>query len=216
MTGKKTKEIYNKEKTIQRCLDAVGEILRTDGFESLNIANIARAAGVHRKLIYVYFESLDKLIATYIENTDYWEAFSDSLKELLAINKKDYGQQIATFIPQLQFEYLLNSREVQKIILWELFEKNDILRKKSLKREKIVSAIFRVSDPLFNPAGIDFKAIQALIVGGIYYLTLQSVSSGSPFFGIDINKNLDKIRVNKAIEYLVNLVYKDGHAQTKK
>lgn len=209
-------DIYNKERTKQNCLDAVGKILRTEGFDALNISNIAKVAGVHRKLIYVYFESLDNLLAIYIQNTDYWQAFSDSLTELLAINKKDYGQQMATFIPQLQFEYLLGSKEVQKIILWELCEKKDFLKEKSLRREQIVSTIFKASDSLFSSAGVDFKAIQALVIGGIYYLTLQSISSGSPFFGMDINKNLDKIRITKAIEYLVNLVYKDGHEQSEK
>ncbi|MGC4233514.1 MAG: TetR/AcrR family transcriptional regulator [Niabella sp.] len=203
-------KIYNKERSKQKCLDAVGKILRTEGFESLNIAKIAKAAGVDRKLIYVYFESLDELIATYIKNTDYWQAFSDSLKELLLINKKDHGQQIATFIPQLQLEYLLNSQEVQKVVLWDLCEKNNILQEQSRKREKIISSIFKISDPLFNPAGIDFRAIQALLIGGIYYLVLQSVSNGSPFCGININKNLDKIRINKAIEYLVNIVYREA------
>ncbi|HMR82057.1 MAG TPA: TetR/AcrR family transcriptional regulator [Niabella sp.] len=208
--------IYNKERTKQKCLDAVGKILRTEGFEALNISNIAKAAGVDRKLIYVYFDSLDNLIATYIKNNDYWQSFSDSLQELLTINKKDFGQQIAAFIPQLQFEHLLNSREVQKIILWDLSEKNKILKETSLKREKILSSIFQISDPLFNNTEIDFRAIQALIIGGIYYLILQSVSNGSPFCGIDINKNPDKIRINKAIEYLMNIVYTDGRQRSLK
>lgn len=205
--------VYNKERSIKKLLDAVGKILRTEGFSSLTLANVAKTAGLDKKLIYVYFDGLEGLTATYIKNTDYWQAFSDSLNELLAINKKDDGQQIATFIPQLQFEYLLNSKEVQKIILWDLFEKNKVLKETSLKREEILSSVFKTSDGLFMDTDIDFRAIQALILAGIYYLTLQSVSNGSPFCGIDINKNLDKIRINKAIEYLMNLLYKEGRDQ---
>ena len=139
--------VYNKERTKQKCLAAVGKILRKDGFVSLNVSNIAKTAGVDRKLIYLYFENLDGLLATYIKGSDYWQSFSDSLQDLLAINKKDYGQQIATFIPQLQFEYLLKSKEVQKMILWDLCEKNNVLKDNSLKRENILSAILKYQIP---------------------------------------------------------------------
>lgn len=207
--------IYNKERTKQKLLEAVGKILRTKGFESLNVSTIAKAAGVDRKLIYVYFDNLDNLVETYIKNNDYWQSFTETLQDLLAINRKDYGEQISTFIPQLQFEYLLKSKEVQKIILWDLSQKNQVLKTNSLKRENILSSIFEISDPLFKNTEIDFRAIQALIIGGIYYLTLQSVSNGIPFCEIDINKEIDKLRINKTIEFLMKLLYREGIQQKK-
>jgi len=47
----------DKEQTKRRLIQAVGEIISTDGFSNLRISTISRKAGVDRKLIYRYFGS---------------------------------------------------------------------------------------------------------------------------------------------------------------
>lgn len=64
--------IRNKQKTKEKILRAVGDILISKGFSHLKISNIAIEAHVDKKLIYEYFGNLDGLINVYLSSTDYW------------------------------------------------------------------------------------------------------------------------------------------------
>ncbi|WP_179413770.1 TetR/AcrR family transcriptional regulator [Mucilaginibacter sp. E4BP6] len=56
----------DKEATKRKLIDAVGIIIKRDGFSALKISTIAKVAEVDRKLIYRYFGGLNHLIEAYI------------------------------------------------------------------------------------------------------------------------------------------------------
>ena len=47
----------NKELTKRKLFAAVGEILKSEGYNGLGVNRVAKQAGVNKKLIYRYFES---------------------------------------------------------------------------------------------------------------------------------------------------------------
>ncbi len=55
-------DIRNKERTKLKLIDAVAEIIQTEGYTKLGINHIARMAGVHKKSVYRYFGSVSNLI----------------------------------------------------------------------------------------------------------------------------------------------------------
>lgn len=63
--------IRNRERTM-KLLEAVGEIIRTEGHAKLGVNHVARTAGVSKKLIYRHFGSLNDLIELYIRRKDFW------------------------------------------------------------------------------------------------------------------------------------------------
>ena len=63
-------EKNDKSRTMTKLIQAVGAVLEKKGYTGLSIANIASTAGVDRKLISVYFGSVDNLIETYIKGKD--------------------------------------------------------------------------------------------------------------------------------------------------
>ena len=77
--------IRDKEKTKLRMLNAVGKILKSKGYQGLQVTKIATAAGVDKKLIYDYYGSVDKLINEYLKQRDYWNSVSE-LVETTDIN----------------------------------------------------------------------------------------------------------------------------------
>src|SRR5690554_269838 len=121
--------IREKARTMNKIIAAVGTVIKDLGYPGLTIANISKASGTDRKLIYTYFGTLDHLVETYIKQKDYWnfEAQKETLNILNNIKKID--STIITALLQGQFDAILNDFERQKIIHWELGEKNDILRK---------------------------------------------------------------------------------------
>lgn len=87
-------EFRNKERTKLKLIDAVGEIIRTQGYIKLGVNNIATTAGVSKKLIYRYFETADKLIETYVRSRDYWMGFEHQVEELVDQHRSDHGRQL--------------------------------------------------------------------------------------------------------------------------
>ncbi len=45
-------------------IDAIGKIIREEGYLNLGVNKIAKVAGIHKKLIYRYFDNADNLIET--------------------------------------------------------------------------------------------------------------------------------------------------------
>ncbi|MCK7555927.1 TetR/AcrR family transcriptional regulator [Chitinophaga sedimenti] len=79
--------IRNKERTRQRVIDALGNIVIKDGFSNLNISKIAEQAQVDRKVIYDYFGGLDGVIKEYLDTKDYWKVVADNMPSIRSIAK---------------------------------------------------------------------------------------------------------------------------------
>ena len=104
----------------------------------------------------------------------------------------------------------MNDKALQKIIHWELGEKNKVLRKVSDSRETLGEELFRLVEPAFEASDIDIRAMLALQIGGLYYLSLHAKANGSLFCGIDINHPEGKERISKALKKVVELCYKEA------
>lgn len=52
----------DKENTKRKLIQAVGEVIQSEGFHNLKISKISKKANVDRKLIYRYFGNLNYLI----------------------------------------------------------------------------------------------------------------------------------------------------------
>ncbi|MHA7607292.1 hypothetical protein ACV0BM_000355 [Elizabethkingia meningoseptica] len=74
-----------------------------------------------------------------------------------------------------------------------------MLRNISDKRETLGEQIFSIITPDFEKVDVDVRARLALLVGGMYYLSLHANSNGSTFCGIDINETEGKERIERAI-----------------
>lgn len=199
--------LREKSRTMHRLVMAVGEVIQKQGYSGLNISNISKKAGVDRKLVYTYFGSLDNLIETYIRQKDYWNTKAKDVIERLSQDPRPIDADKMTSLLQGQFETILADRSLQKIIHWEIGEKNEILSKLADSREETGEHLLRNLDPYFEPKGIDLRAVLALQVGGLYYLALHAASNGSTFCGIDITQAQGKERIKKALSILIQDVY---------
>lgn len=199
--------IREKARTKRKLISAVGKVIQGKGYAGLNVASISKEAGLDRRLVYTYFGSLDNLIETYVKQKDYWssnvkEDFLASLEDDTELKSEDIFNLL-----QGQFEAVLKDKALQKIIHWELGEKNKMLRKISDNRELLGEELFKRVEPNFVGTDIDIRAILALQIGGLYYLSLHAKANGSLFCGIDINEMEGKERIEKALETVLSLCY---------
>lgn len=197
----------DKLRTKQRLVASVGKVIQKKGYGALTATNIARECGVDKKLVWTYFGGIDKLIGEYIEHKDFWKsAASKVIDNILKQPEKIGKNEIATLL-QSQFDSVLKDRILQKILHWELGEKNKLLRAIADEREELGESLFDIILPDFAGSGVNLRARLAIIIGGIYYLAIHAKSNGSNFCGIDLNLEEGKDMISEAICDLVFEAY---------
>ncbi|WP_377161459.1 TetR/AcrR family transcriptional regulator [Mucilaginibacter terrae] len=169
-----TNFLKDKEQTKRRLINAVGEILKTEGPEKLGYRNVARKAGVDKQLIYQYFKTLDSLIETYIIENDYWMNVSEHIGTFLENDESDLKKLIIELL-QNQFKYFVSREEIQRLIAWEISTKSPLMRSIHNVRESTGQKFFELIDDSVNPNKVNFRAIAALLVGGIYYADIPVI-----------------------------------------
>ena|SRR5690606_34288953 len=110
--------LREKSRTMHKLITAVGEVIQQQGYAGLNISNISKTAGVDRKLVYTYFDSLDNLIETYIRQKDYWNTKAKQVIERLSADPQRINADEMSALLQGQFDALLADKSLQKIIHW--------------------------------------------------------------------------------------------------
>lgn len=204
MTRKKYQgEVNDKERSKLKLIHAVGKVLTEKGYTGLTATNIAKSAGLSRRLITIYFESVDNLIETYVRNKDYWTAASGNVLEMMQ-EKKDFDiKKTIDYLLQNQLDYFYNNPEMQKIILWEISQKTKIMYDVCEDREQLGSKVFELADKEFEGRNVDIRAVTALLVAGIYYMVLHAKSTDTLFCDIDINQPEGMQRIKNAIHTIL-------------
>lgn len=188
-------------------IQAVGKVLLKKGYTGLNASTIAKEAEVDKRLVWTYFGGLDPLVEEYISRRDFWKfTATDSINDLLGTNNGIKKEQVSDLLKS-QFETLLYDNVLQRIIHWELSENKSFLRNISNQREAIGEELFKHIAHQFNNETKQIRAITALLIGGIYYLALHGKVNGSLFCGLDINKEEDKLLINKTIEEIIAFAF---------
>lgn len=203
--------IRNKERTRQKWLNAVGEVLSEKGFAGLTVRNITEKAGLDRKLIAVYFNGLDGLIEEYLNRTDYWMGKVAPRIGTIIGQSGQLGQEAVTKILHALFDEVNASENLQKMLSWQVGEYQEGLRKLADSREALGKPMFKMTDPDFDGTGIDLRAILAIQIAGIYYLNLNAKVNGSTFCEIDLNKPKGKKAIKNALSKIIELLYRESN-----
>jgi AcrR family transcriptional regulator len=200
----------DKENTKLKLVQAVGKIIKEEGFSNLRISRIAKIAEVDRKLIYRYFGSLNYLVEAYILENDYWMVFRDKMKQMLTSKEFGGSEDLIIEVLQNQFKFFSSQKEMQRLILWELSVKSPLMRSIHNTRESMGQEFLELTDPHFEGGKVNFRAVAALLVGGIYYTILHTINNGGSFAGIDLTTDAGKENILKAIGQIVDWAYKEA------
>lgn len=197
----------DKERSTQKLIEAVGTVIKTKGYTGLSATNIAKAAGLSRRLITLYFGTVDQLIETYVRGKDYWLAASGDAVDMIKDNKGENTRQILDSLLQNQLDYFFSNEEMQKTILWQISESTKIMTEVCEEREQLSKFFFSLSDKELEGKSIDLRAVSALLVAGIYYLVLHAKSTDTFFCEIDLRNPEGMERIKKAISLILERTY---------
>jgi hypothetical protein len=88
---------------------------------------------------------------------------------------------------------------MQKFILWQISESNQLMRSISEDRESEGAKLLALTNDHFRGSGVNFNAIIAIVVGGIYFIILHAESNKSTTAGIDLKQEKDREEMLKTI-----------------
>lgn len=203
--------LRDKSRTMARLVAAVGKVIQKSGYGGLSAPSVATAAGLDKKLVWTYFGGLDNLVEEFIHQRDFWKHAAKSYIEDMLKEPEKIGKNEISGLLHNQLDSVLKDKILQKIIHWEIGENNKVLRKVSDKREEIGEMMFSAILPEFEKADVDLRSRMALLIGGIYYLSLHAKTNGSLFCGLDLNNDEDKQRIEKSIEDFVFETYQKAN-----
>ena len=203
MTEKKKRRPRRTKANLIECINnAAEEQIRKDGFSNILVTDIIKRAKIEPIVFYKRYNNLEAFLSEFVKNYDYW--FSDVLKDLKnPITSEDGLNEI--------FQQLLSELNKDSIMLellrWEIANGNSTTNRTAMLRETHIMPLVKDFEMLFHDKGVDIAALTALIIGGVYYLSLHK--ERSPFSGIDINTDVGISRIQNAIQYFVSRIYEE-------
>lgn len=188
----------NRQATEMSLIKAVNDIIEESGFEGLGINAVATKSGVAKVLIYRYFDSLDGLIAAYIQQNDFWINFNEQLPDKAHISefiKKAFKRQIVE---------LRKSYTMKRLYRWELSTDNKIVRELRDKREKKGVWLVEAISKLTQHPQRETAAVATIISAAISYLAL--LEENCPVYnGLKIQAETGWEQLEDGINLLVDL-----------
>lgn len=143
-----------------------------------------------------------------MENHDYWNIRPDNIDDIMANAENDHGKALAYSVMEHQFDSLMGNEEMRRIITWGLNEKLPVLKELDLRREDAGNEVLKaIYDPHFQGSGKNFRAMYAILMAGVYYLTLHAEMQENPFCGIDIKKLSGQKEIKKALGQMIAFIY---------
>ena len=200
---KKRRPRRSKANLIECINNAAEEQIKKDGFSNILVTDIIKRAKIEPVVFYKRYHNLETFLSEFVKNYDYW--FSDVLKDLKSPVTSKEGM---TEIFQRLIAELNKDSIMLELLRWEVANGNNTTNRTAMLREIHIMPLVKDFEVLFHDKNVDIAALTALIIGGIYYLSLHK--DRSPFSGIDINTPEGMCRIQKAIQYLVAKIYEEN------
>ncbi|MFV0269651.1 MAG: TetR/AcrR family transcriptional regulator [Draconibacterium sp.] len=202
---------YNRDIIYRRALlKAVGKILKRQGHAGLGINVVAEEAGVDKTFIYRRYGSFEGLLKAYVEKQDFW---FDILKKTQGVKIEDHR----AFMKQMltdQFHAIYKNPEFQQFLVWELGDKDNFTTGIAIEREELANDLIQQVEIALKPQGINLNIIYAVLIAGIYYLTIHK--GKSTFCGIDITQKEDVQEFEQTLEWLIDVIFNTQECLSEK
>ena len=155
-------------------LSAVGRILQEKDFTHITLMDIAREAKTDPNVVLRQFGSLEQVFDCYIRTIDYWMHDLFGNKALKRGERSALERMFARMT-----DFLYNSPEMQRLLVWEITDVNDTTCRAAANRETYYREAYEAYERQFARGGekTPFRQIASLLIAGTYYLVLHRHTS---------------------------------------
>ena len=171
-------------------LSAVGRILQEKDFTHITLMDIVREAKTDPNVVLRQFGSLEQVFDCYIRTIDYW------MHDLFGNEALKRGERSALermFARMTDFLY--NSPEMQRLLVWEITDVNDTTRRAAANRETYYREAYEAYERQFA----------SLLIAGTYYLVLHRHTS--TFGDMDYDTPDGPVRLKKVLHEILDMLY---------
>lgn len=187
----------DRERTKNKILKAVGEVVEQYGTDKVGVNLIARTAGVNKVLIYRYFGGVDGLMEQYVKAGQYASTMgTEFIENFPTPSVEDRGKAWAkAFIIMLRD---LRARKATRDLLrWEIGAGKSSLTD---ARDEATSKWMEKIGPI--PGMEDTNAVLALMIGAVYYSTLAA-DYRDKLAEVDLQSEEGWERIERALEAIL-------------
>lgn len=159
----------DRERTKGRILKAVGKVIEKYGTKKVGVNLIAREADVNKVLIYRYFGGVDGLMEQYVKTGEYTSTSSHEKIENMERPAPEDRAKVWTNVLTTSLNDLRERKATRDLIRWEIGLGKAVLADvRNDTGAKMVEKVGKL------PNYDDTNALLALLIGGIYHLTVSA------------------------------------------
>lgn len=201
MADQKPRRQRRTKASIIACIQQAAEDeIRESGFASSLVTDIIKRARIEPQVFYNRYSDLSEYYDTFVKKYDYW--ISDIIKEVKTplASPQGYREIFHKLIEKINADDI-----ILEILRWEVCESNVTTHRTAAMRELHTSPLTQGYVREFNSDGTDIMAFTAMILGGIYYLSLHKKLS--PFYGIDMGTAEGRERISAALDRIIDGIF---------
>lgn len=182
---------------------AMDKFVKEYGLLRITANMVMDEAKIESPVFYNRYDSIDDLIYEYISERDFWIKGTLPFKDIEKIGPEEYY--IQTLLKLL--ETLQNSKSARDVLIWELMSESEASCKTARLKEMENEALLVYYSRLFREKKTNIRAVTAMLIAGIYYLSIHK--DKSTFCGLDINRKEDRNTVENLIRNIVKGLFAD-------
>ncbi len=206
-----TKTRRNRHQIYLDVMNVLEGLIQENGFENLSIQEVCRKANLTYNTFYRNFATLDNLLDQFINQYDFWLNKSLNKEQLEQLG----GENFLLLMFEKLYTDLQENRVMQKLLVWGLSGQSDIPLTYSQLREEKSHAFIEYYSKQGEELFIDMQAFIALMISGVYYMTLYSNNKITTFMGLNFAENQNKQRFIEVIKQIIKIFYNNAQ-QAKK
>ena len=146
-------------------LSAVGRILQEKDFTHITLMDIVREAKTDPNVVLRQFGSLEQVFDCYIRTIDYWMHDLFGNKALKRGERSALERMFARMT-----DFLYNSPEMQRLLVWEITDVNDTTRRAAANRETYYREAYEAYERQFARGGENAVPANRIVADRRYLL----------------------------------------------
>jgi len=199
MSLKKTRVRRTNQEIDDTLFRAAEELISEQGFSNLTMKSIYSRANIEHAVFYKRYKDLNDFLEKFVRNFDYW--LNDSMK---FDPKKGSTENLEEILSSL-VDSMINSPCMQKLLVWEMTEKNYITERTAQNRDQNCNQFIRFFIDEYDDYDVDYRYVCSLIIGGIYYLVLHRNMGTINFIDFSKKESMEKLKIT--IRLIINKLF---------
>ncbi len=206
---KKKKYRRSGEQLEQDIITGIEKLVCKTGFTDTPITTVLNETSIDPNVFYRRYETVYDIYEYVAQKHEYWFNKCIHPNDALKSEPKVFYTNTLKEI----YKEFRNDKIAQKMVLWEISEKNDTTIRTAAIKETLNGGIMLYYKQLFKDSGIDIVSHTALLIGGIYYLTLHNNISTYCFNDFTSTEGI--IKIEGAIDKFTELIFNEMKHKNK-